>query len=345
MKLPSAAQTHNIAEFIEHPESGLSAISRIPQSVREHLNDNARQRALYSTGCEIRFRLQSPSAKIHIRTCEIGAAHHGPGLGQILFGDFSQTYFYVGKEPTVVEINAPDYEHLSKACNQSSLFDPRLLRVLLPTHTAICEVSVEGEIAPPEAGDIPSRRILNYGSSITHGSGALTSRECWAGCCAHNLGFDLINLGFGGGCHCEPEMTEYLCQRNDFDCAIIETGINMLGLEASLVNERIENLIRRLSSTHSEVPIFCLGVFPCDEDIGKDWNGRAEEIRQFVQKLVATIDSPNLHFIDGKQAVRHSLGMTVDLTHPSPAGMIEIGTYVARQIRKTLGWDDSAPQG
>ncbi|MDQ8194679.1 SGNH/GDSL hydrolase family protein [Coraliomargarita sp. SDUM461004] len=334
MKLPTDAITHNIAELISHPETGQRVISRIPQELREHLNEHAQQRALHSSGCELRFRLTGPTATLRLQASEVIASHHGGGLAQILFGDFSHTYFPVLENKLIeYEITAPNYNDLEQASAGQQLFNPHLVRILLPTHAAINHLEIVGAIAPPAPGDIPTKRVLNYGSSITQGTGALSSRETWAGRCAHLLGADLINLGFGGGCHCEPEMTEYLCQRNDFDVAILETGINMLALDPKVTDQRIEHLIREFSAAHSDKPVFCLGVFPCNEDSETNFQGRAQQIRKLVQGVVQEIQSPTLTFIDGREALTHSLNMSVDLTHPSQAGMIEIGAYVAARIQ------------
>lgn len=225
---------------------------------------------------------------------------------------------------------------MEQAAGSDYRFHSRLCRILLPTHASINNVEIDGNILPPEPGDIPSKRILNYGSSITQGSGALSSRENWAGRCAHNLGYDLINLGFGGGCHCEPVMADYLCQRNDFDIAILETGINMLGLDEAMTDQRIEALIRKFTAAHADKPTFCLGVFPCSNDSETAYQGRAQAIRDLVKRVVEDIASPNLHFIDGRDALSHPHDMTTDLVHPSQAGMIQIGQYVSEAIQAIL---------
>jgi hypothetical protein len=208
--------------------------------------------------------------------------------------------------------------------------------VLLPTHSAICGIKLEGDFSAPEPGDIPSRRVLHYGSSITQGSGSLSSRESWAGISARNLDADLINLGFGGGCHCEPEMTDYLCARNDFNFAVIESGINMLELDPETAEANIRNLIHKFSIGHADKPIFFVGVFPCHNDIQNDFQGRAQAFRELVEKEVKALNQPNAHFIDGKQALDPRTGLTTDLTHPSPAGMIQTGEFVSAEIKKRM---------
>lgn len=333
MNLPQHAVTHNVAEIVSHPEHSEPVLCRIPDSVRLALNEKAQLRALESAGCELRFRVTSPSLTIGVRACSVVARHHGGGLAQVLCGDFSKTYFPVTADGATCELELPDFALLEAAAGPQPAFHPRLVRLLLPTHASICGLSVTGDLAPPEPGDTPAKRLLVYGSSITQGSAAVACRESWAGRTAHNLGADLINLGFGGACHCEPEMTDYLCERKGFDMAILETGINMLGHDPELTDARIERLIRDFSAAHPDIPVFCVGVYPCRNDITTHFAGRAQEIRELVARTVSEVNSPNLHFIDGREALDPALGLTVDLTHPSPSGMVQIAEFLTRNIR------------
>lgn len=335
MTLSPSVQLHNWVETAPHLGTGPDAWLRIPETLRVSLNDSARQRAFHTAGCELRFRLRSPGFRIRVRACEVGAPQHGGGLAQVLFGDYSHTYFPVGLDPVDIEITTPDLDVL-EASARNPLFHPRLVRVLWPTHSAICECTLDGDFAPPEPGDIPTRRILHYGSSITQGSGSLTSRESWAGQCARQLRADLINLGFGGGCHCEPEMTDYLCARNDFDLAVIETGINMGGLDQDLAHERVEHLMRSFTAAHPDKPVFFVGVFPCAEDLRTNYTGAMQGFRDLVQRVVHDIDSPHVHYLQGNQAMDPDTGLTTDLVHPSPAGMIQIGRWASDQILERI---------
>ncbi len=337
LHLPELARIHNIAEIVVHPERDLPVLSRIPECVRTHLNSNAQERALYSAGCELRFRLLGPEVSFRLKACQVGVSDFGGGLAQVLFGDFCRCYVPVELDvPVTRTVKAPDYVSLEMASTGQRQFHPRLVRLMLPTHASICEIEVDGDIAAPEPSDCPARRLLIYGSSITQGSGSLSARESWAGQCALLLGADLINLGFGGGCHCETEMTDYLCQRDDFDIAILETGINMLGLDVAEADGRIEALIRRFSAAHADKPVFCVGVFPCRNDVDTNFGGRAEAIRRVVRRVVADINAPNLHFIEGREALTLATGLLEDLIHPSPTGMIEISRFIASRIHSVL---------
>ncbi|WFB35374.1 SGNH/GDSL hydrolase family protein [Kiritimatiellota bacterium B12222] len=308
---------------------------RIPENLRRTLNKNAKVCASHSTGCELRFRLKSPSFTIHIQACHVGGLPHGGGLAQILFGDFSYTYFPIVEGENHITCTAPDHHNLRDVSNHPC-FHPDLVRILLPTHASISGIQLKGDFTSPQSGDLPSRRALHYGSSITQGTGATSSRESWAGICALHLNADLINLGFGGGCHCEPEMTDYLCARNDFDFAVLELGVNMINLDHELAEKNLQNFIRKFSAAHSDKPIFFISPFPCHDDIIHQSQGRAQEFRELIASEVTSLHTPNAHFIDGKQALNPQTGLTVDLTHPSPAGMIQIGTYISSEIKKHL---------
>lgn len=329
--LPKGATAHNVAEIVPHPETGDLVLSRIPEKLRVTLNDFARRNALHSAGCEIRCRLAGPSATLRLRACQDATSKQGGGLAQILFGDFSSAIFPVGTELVTLEIKAPDYAALERAA-PSSAFHPRLLRILLPTHAAMSQIEIDGDILPPEPGDVPARRLLIYGSSITQGNGSLTTRDSWAGRCANRLGVDLVNLGFGGGCHCEPEMADYLAQRDDFDLAVLETGINMRDLDPGVTDERIAHLLRTFAAAHPRKPVFCVGVFPCANDFIHQYGGRVQQMREVVKAVVAEVNSPFFRYLDGTKSLDPFRDLSTDLVHPSPTGMTSIGEWVAAEI-------------
>lgn len=326
---------HNIIERIPHPETGEPVFSRFPKTLWEVLGPVARKRMLHGAGCELRFRLGGPKAMLRFRATEVDGVRHGGNMAQILMGDFSSTYFRVDTNCSTIEIAPPNHDLLPAAAVNRT-FSPELVRVLFPTYAAIAEVSLEGDILPPEPGDVPGRRLLAYGSSITQGAGGLSSRESWVGMTAHRLGMDLLNLGLGGSCRCEPEVADYLAGRRDWDVATLEIGVNMLNLDEPTANRRVVDLITRVASAHKDKWIFCLGVFPCADDITMGWGGRARAIHELVRQTVSRLALPKLCFLDGAAALRPALDMTVDLTHPSPAGMISIGKWAADGIGAVL---------
>ncbi|RLG75223.1 MAG: hypothetical protein DRO14_04815, partial [Thermoprotei archaeon] len=60
----NSVELYNVAEILPSENGDGKFISRIPNKLRLTLNPNAKLRALYSAGCEIRFNLEGDSAKI-----------------------------------------------------------------------------------------------------------------------------------------------------------------------------------------------------------------------------------------------------------------------------------------
>jgi hypothetical protein len=97
-----------------------------------------------------------------------------------------------------------------------------LVRVILPYDWPTELVDITGEIDPPRAEQTPAIRLLAYGSSNTHGGGAVRSTESYAMLTAARLGFDLINLGFAGSAQMELEMAHFIAQDLDWDIASLD---------------------------------------------------------------------------------------------------------------------------
>jgi lysophospholipase L1-like esterase len=98
------------------------------------------------------------------------------------------------------------------------------------------------------------------------------------------------------------------------------------------------------NAVEAHVPkwIFCVGVFPCAEDVRTQYNGRARAMHEVARRTVADLALPKLRFLDGLQAMTLSRDVTSDLTHPSPAGMISIGTWAARAIAESIEGNPAA---
>lgn len=82
-------------------------------------------------------------------------------------------------------------------------FDPKLVRVVLLWRPPVEVIDIQGDISSPNNHQTPDITYLAYGSSITHGNNSISPTGMFAHRTATALGVDLINLGLGGGAHCE----------------------------------------------------------------------------------------------------------------------------------------------
>lgn len=175
---------------------------RLPESVRSRLDtENSVTQSFSTSGVELRFRMGPEGADLLL---------HMPDFPeklplQIMHGSFQGYWDYsaktLGTEPTRIHI-APlqNAEALHRVTQQEHLpFHPELVRVLLPYCPCIFD-GVEGDVQPPQPGDEPEGCLMMVGSSITHGSLAMGSRQCYAHQLAHRLHMDWLNLGLAGAC-------------------------------------------------------------------------------------------------------------------------------------------------
>jgi hypothetical protein len=345
---------HNIHELLETPgtdkdgegdgdEDGEGvgegyALTRIPNELRITLNDGARRAALSAAGCEIRFNLQGPRARLVLRS----DAKSTVPL-EVYQGNFQVSSHTVDAAPTEIEVTTPtNIEALDRATRERGLpFDANLTRMILPYRPPLRLIDFEGDTNPPRPWQEPPTTQLSYGSSITHGATAARPTGTYAMRTAQLLGTDLYNLGFGGGAHLEPQLADHIAERQ-WDIATLEMGINMVRKEEFTVEvfeERVRYFVGELARTKGDRWVFCTDLFTFSEDItGKLIGGvkKQEKFREIVKTTVGDLDKPRLIYINGKNLLRNISGLTNDLVHPAPSGMEEIAQNLSDEIKKAM---------
>ena len=115
--------------MIEQEEGKL--LTRIPDKLRIILNENAKLRALYTAGCEIRFNLKSGIGRIILKLKDNPEMVFP--IAEVYQGAFKSASYSLGAEPTEIPIAFPqNIELLDKVSKEKNLpFDSRLFRVIL----------------------------------------------------------------------------------------------------------------------------------------------------------------------------------------------------------------------
>jgi lysophospholipase L1-like esterase len=331
-------ELYNVEELIA-PEDGVGKVlSRIPNKLRMTLNESAKTAALFPAGCEIRFNLEGESAKILLKREEM--SHWGSQLSlvEVFQGSFQVSWNLIGTKPTEITLSLPqNVELLDKVSKKERLpFDAHLTRVILPYDETIRLIDIDGRTVPPNQGQTPKKKYLAYGSSITHGAWAIRPTGSYAMKTAQVLGADLINLGFGGGAHCERQIADYIARREDWDLVTLETGINMLGFSTEEFKNRVEYLIEKVAKSHPDKWIFCIDLFTFCDDFNHS-SKKQNEFRKIVRNTIEKLNMPKLVHIDGRKILKETSGLTSDLVHPSPIGMEEMAMNLSRFIKKRIG--------
>jgi len=117
-------ELHNVAETPPMRGGGVR-LQRVPEPVREALNDGAKMRVRQPDGCEIRFVADGPA---RVTLSSLGSTE-----AVVFFGTFegriSRT---VGRDQTVLEIEPTDrLKNLAEGYAQDLPFSPGVVRILL----------------------------------------------------------------------------------------------------------------------------------------------------------------------------------------------------------------------
>jgi len=324
-------ELYNVAELLTPEDGNGKLISRIPNRLRLTLNPNAKLRALYAAGCEIRFNLEDDSARIML-SCE------EPSIAEVFQGNFHVSWHIIDTEPTEIKIRLPqNIDFLEKLTKEKNLpFDAYLTRIILPYNPRTRIFTIEGETSLPRRDQIPEKRYLAYGSSITHGAWSCRPTGSYAMRTAQLLGVDILNLGFGGGAHCEPQIADYIAERDDWDFATLEMGINMLGrFSTGEFQRRVGYLVEKITRAHPDKLVFCIDLFTFAADFDPSAK-KHKEFRRIVRETVENLDMPKLIYVNGRTLLKDISGLTFDLVHPAPSGMEEIAVNLSNIIKAKM---------
>lgn len=320
---------HNVEE-IEESEKGY-ILWRVPAYVRKNINEIAAKTASrLSSGIELRFKMRGDSATIILQADEIEEA----SVAYLYFGSFQGGWQLsskmIGTKDTRITIRKPEkLEVLQQITEERHLpFSPEVVRIVLP-YTHCCFKGVEGEIEPPAKSDVPNRTYLAYGSSITHGSLALSQPYTYPFRIAQILHCDYLNLGFAGTAQMERAMAEYLVSRKDWDFASVEMGINMVSdsFSEELFEERIKGFIQVMAKDPR--PVFATSLFGFTDPKNQEKAAR-------LRKIVETHAAKQLIYTDGLALLNRSDFISQDLVHPSLEGMDSIVQNWCSVMQKNL---------
>lgn len=328
-------ELHNVCGILENDGNPGIGISRLPLAILPHINKGAANQCSNGTGCEIRGMLpEGGEARVVLQrvqdntTVPVASVYHGCFCGQTVVVD---------QVPTEIVIKTHDRLGCMQVAAQqaSHPFAPQLVRVRLPPIHTVRILSIEGDLTYPDPGTTPDKTLLCYGSSITHGASATLPEGTYAAQCARTLGYDLINLGFGGSAQMDPPIAEHIANRTDWDVATLEMGINVRNWPVETFHAAVEKFVGIIVDAHPRKPVFCIDLFTYFADF-EEKPTLAVGFRDAVREIVAALDSPYVHHIDGREILTEAAGLRTDIVHPSDIGMQEMGLNLAAQIAARL---------
>lgn len=162
---------------------------------------------------------------------------------------------------------------------------------------------------------------------------------------AWRLGVDLVNLGVGGACLCEPAFGEHIGARSDWDVATLALSVNMVGRGFAIeeFTRRTTYLVQQVVAGSPARPVFCITIYPYYGDWSSDLAGATappEEFRLALERVVWRLrtDAPGarIELVPGPSLLTDVGGLCVDMIHPGDHGMLEMGERLAARMRPAV---------
>ncbi|WP_436924224.1 SGNH/GDSL hydrolase family protein [Halosimplex amylolyticum] len=336
-------QFHNVGELRPAEDGDGRLIQRVPETVRDGLNEGAQSRMRHPAGVELRF-VPDDGEAVELTLSIRPGGSADTGTVRVFWGPI-QGYdeFEIGPEPTTVSVSMPEkLTRLKESAVEDLAFDPRVCRVCLPgEHRGGYTLyhGASGERRPPTEDELPDRRYLAYGTSITEGEAPLGEHLTYVSQTARRLDADLINLGSCGTAYCDEAMADHIADRDDWDVATLSLSVNMVGtFSAETFRERAEHFVDTVASAHPEKPVACITIFRSSYDV-VEGHGEADECERFREELrevVAESPHDNVHLLEGPELLPAIDGLTTDLVHPGDGAMTTMAEHLADELHPLL---------
>lgn len=318
---------HNI-ECIVPGEYGGIRWCRVPERVYRAMEAPLGKEVCQDhTGVELRFVMNSDTVILRMRTVGTtdGLFHVYRGsiqggwedfeVGKLLSGEFCDFVIKRSNNMDVLQRITADYD---------MPFAPDVVRVIFD-RGQIELLDIIGNVQPPHKEQLPTKTLLTYGSSITHGSNALDQSHSWPSIVAHNLKMDCLNLGMGGSCLMEPDMVDYIAALGEADkwnVATLEMGINVLGWDEPKICQRVENAIRQVAGRNPKKKVYVISPFYSYDDYKKI--GDANKWRRCMEAVVDRLAFSNVTYINGLTLLENMSLISADEVHPNIYGVQQI---------------------
>jgi len=335
------AYIHNVAD-IEIDNDGSMMWYRMPKNLMDKFDiENAKKMNVGSTGVEIRFVLKGYSATIRMQAVDNGGStdnsfHIFRGGVQGGYTDMVKTHVGTEVREFVIE-KAQNIETLKAISEESGDgFSPEVIRIIFDRGTYKI-IDISGDIEPPKSEQIPSKKLMCYGSSITHGSNALDASHSWASIVAKNFHMDVRNLGMAGSCAIEHDVIDYIAsegEKGNWDMAILELGANVLSWHKDKIRERASYAISNVAKRNPNKKIYVISpIYGSCDFHGSDM---AEIWRTILEETVAQLECGNVIYINGLDLLDKISLLSADEVHPNIYGVETIATRLINIINNTV---------
>lgn len=309
-------------------------LNRYPKALQKFMSPMGAWVSSLSCGCEIRFVKEEPG---EVRVClyaERGdcycALYRGDRLEKNFFIPGGTYYELVVGANGCDTVNNPDFfknDLYSKDVVRISFFASRVILSSIETYGR--------KIRKPTAAELPKTTIAAYGSSITHGTAAMTAHLSYISTAARLLGAQVLNKGMGGSCFNEKEVADFFAESIKYDYMVYECGTNMIDdYTLDVIEERCTYFLKNMFKKNPDKKIFMLT--PPVPRRKYDYPEFYADLTQTMQKIYKNVGNENCIYIPAEDFEDSTAYVTTDIIHPSTEGHMMMGCNLAKIIKKHL---------
>ncbi len=316
------------------PELEKGIYRRIPENVAANVNDGVKGHSTNTAGGRIRFRTDSQSVVIKVKTDKNSQMFHATPLMESGFdlyidGLFESVYAGVVK-PAFGERAEYEFEIQLPAGEKD-------ITVNMPLYGDVKSLEIglnENATLSKHRPYLNSKPIVYYGSSITQGGCATRPGKTYEAIISRKTNTDYINLGFSGSARGEKAIAEYIA---GLDMSIFVCDYDHNASQAML-RETHFPMYKTIREKHPDIP-YLMVTRPDFKYSRDDFQRRAIIMESYLKAFTGGDD--NVYFIDGSTFFcGKEIGeCTVDGVHPTDDGFARMASLIGDVIIKVANWE------
>ena len=312
---------HNIDDIMR-TNQGIRLL-RFNNEVLNSINPHARFMARAACNSEIRFCTPA-------RTCFVSLMAEWQDASVVVYyGDYVVFSDVIKKDViTKLTLSVPEgIEGLYDEFFENNVFKAGVWRIHLSNSiVTVCDIDTMNEpVRIPNESELPKKTMLSYGSSISHGAGAIYNPLSYVNTLARLLKTDCMAKGVGGACFTEKIIANDFKNRGDWDFGLFELGINMIDrFSVDEFKNRFEYFADAVYSTGKKA-IF-LTIFPCFRFYRADeYADKIVSFNDIIRKKCESLDKNRVLLVEGADVLTDTEMLTSDGIHPSTEGHAMMG--------------------
>lgn len=182
------------------------------------------------------------------------------------------------------------------------------------------------------------KRYVAYGNSITHGFNASRIDRNYPYQVGEALGYQVVNMGFGGRHAEETDGDAIAACRPDIVTILIGFNDRYHSRPLTEYKRHVSGIISRIRKGAASVPIFVITpIWSSEPAWASGTLGLSlEDYRAAVRELAAGAQDASLFLVDGLTLMDHEASLTTDGIHPNDKGFAQIAARLTKIIKASL---------